>query len=173
MFAVCRGFLVTALTEAGVKTKIYTSFKKLQLCQESHVGAVLFEKESLNRNGSKKIFKDEAQEKHKRRKVLNRSVSFNVIIGDYGADEVEAIYEKFLSVLPDGLYIDGNYVAIEPEYADWMSEGDNILKSKLAVQLLVRFDGGVYKDTDFAKLRNYAVDDVITDKEDENNGENQ
>lgn len=147
--------------------------KRLQLCQESHVGAVIFAEESLKHDGSKRRFQDELQKKHKRRKVFHRSISFHVIIGDYSVEEVEATYEKFIANIPNGIYVEGNFVAIDPESADWLTNEDSILRSKMAVELTIRFDGGVYKDTDFAKLKNYAVDDVVIDKEEQADGENQ
>ena len=71
------------------------------------------------------------------------------MIGEYTSEAAEAIYEIFLQKLPAGIYVDGNYVSIEPDEAEWMAEKDHILKSKVAVQLLVLCTGGVYMDTDY------------------------
>ena len=64
-------------------------------------------------------------------------------------EAAETIYESFLEQLPSGIYVNGIYVCMEPDEAEWMDEKDHILKSKVAVQLLVLCNGGVYIDTDY------------------------
>ena len=49
-------YLVAKLKAAGVKTNIYTTQKSFDKSQESHIGAVLFDREAYTRNGSKKYF---------------------------------------------------------------------------------------------------------------------
>ncbi len=149
MFAECQQFLISALKTAGIRTPAITTMKRLRLCTDSHIGAVLFDQETLGRSGSKRIFKNERGEQQKRRKVFDRSLSFDVIIGEYTAAKAEGIYERFLETVERGLYVDGNFVAVELEGADWVEKEDSILKAQVAVQVKVRFDGGVYRDTGF------------------------
>ena len=149
MIKECRDILLEALKGAGIRNKLYTSQKFLSLAQESHVGAVLFEKESLQKDPQNQIYTAEDGRKRKRKRVYSRVVSFNVVIGEYTVEAAEEIYENFLEHLPAGIYVDGNYVSIEPDEAEWMDEKDHILKSKVAVQLLVLCNGGFYKDTDY------------------------
>lgn len=150
MFLQCRKEMKDSLIRAGMKAgQIYTSKKKLSLCRESRVGAVLFEEDALARNKEKRIYMSEGL-KHKRRKKYNRDVSFSVVIGEYDMEALEALYNLFLSALPDGIWVDGNWVDIEPTEADWMEDEDTILKSKCAVQIKIICRGGIYTDTDFA-----------------------
>ena len=51
MFAECQQFLKEALKEAGIRTLPITTMKQLKLCADSHIGAILFEEETLTRSG--------------------------------------------------------------------------------------------------------------------------
>ena len=164
MYNECKTYLIEHLKAAGIKTNICTTMSKLTKCMESHVGAVIFEEENLNRNGSKTHFIEEGARK-KRRKVFDRSLSFTVVIGEYTDEAVEEIYETFLSGLDTGIYINGNYVPIEADRAEWVDKDDSILKANLAVQVKITFGGGIYKDTDFAKLSEVMVESVEKGKE--------
>lgn len=152
LYTEAKQYLLNKLTAAGLKSKPYTTQKSLEKSLESHIGAVLFEREAYARNGSKKRFRDEEGAKHKRRKVFDRDLTFTVIIGDYTDDKVEAIFERFVSGLDSGIYVDGNFIPIEVEGADWVDKDDSILKAQVAVQVSVTFHGGIYKDTDFGPL---------------------
>lgn len=165
MFTECREYLVEKLKEAGIRSKPYTSMKKLKASQEAHVGAVLFEDETFSRSGAKTIYSDQTGAQHKRRKVFFRETTFGVIIGDPDPAKTETLFEAFLRALEKGIYIDGNYTPIEVEAAEWVDEDDSILKAKVAVNVKVKFMGGVYKDTDFAKLTGIEVESVIKGKE--------
>ena len=162
MFAECRDYLVQKLQQAGA-AKPYTNMKHLSLSKDSHISAVISNKETFARNGSKTIYQDDGGVRHKRRKILDRALSFNVIIGDYADDKVESTFESFLEALGDGLDVGGNYVTVEVEEADWVDKDDSILQSKLAGNAKITFNGGVYRDTNFAKVTDI---DVQADKED-------
>ena len=153
MFTECRDAIKECL-ELVTGRKAYTSRKKLRLSNESRVIAVLFEEDDLEKDGSKRIYTD-ASGKHKRRQKYKRKLSFNAVIGEYTIEEVEKIYDKFLENLPTGIYVDGNYVSIDPEGADWLDDEDSIIKARCAVQVKIVCDGGVYADTDYK-----AVSDV-------------
>lgn len=152
MFAECQQFLKEAMKEAGIRTLPITTMKQLKLCADSHIGAILFEEETLTRSGSKRIYRNERGDQQKRRKVFDRSMTFDVIIGEYTAEKAEEIYERFLRTVERGLYIDGNFTGAEIEGADWVEKEDSILKAKVAVQVKVRFDGGVYRDTGYIDI---------------------
>lgn len=169
MYGKCREYLIEHLKTAGIKTNPYTTMAALSKSMESHIGAVLFENETLLRNGSKTTYV-ESELRKKRRKVFDRKLSFTVTIGEYTDEAVEEIYEKFLSGLDQGINIDGNYVPIEVEEAEWIDKDDSILKSKLAVQVKITFDGGIYRDTDFAKLSELEVVSIEKGKEPSQDG---
>lgn len=174
MFTSCRNMLKENLKKAGFKEKqIYTSKKRLALCNESRVAAVLFEDDTLTKNRSKRIYQSDG-ERHKRRRKYDRDISFSIAIGEYEIEKVEEIYNKFLEELPEGIYVDGNYVEIIPSTADWMDDEDTILKAKCAVQITITCKGGVYKDTDFAKADevNIAVEKENRDGKEEHDNSN-
>lgn len=160
LYAACKQYLIEKLKQAGVQTRIYTTHKALEKCVESHVGAVLFEREDCARNGSKKRFRDEEGAKHKRRRVYDRSLTFSTVIGEYTDDAAEEIFERFLASLDAGLYVDGNFVEITVEGSDWVDAGDSLLRAKVAVQTAVTFHGGLYRDTSYAPLRHVEVKEV-------------
>ena len=160
LYAESKAYLIAKLKEAGVRTKPYTAMKRLEKSQESHVSAVIFDKETISRNGSKKCYRDQQGAKKKRRKVFDRDLSFAVIIGDYSDDAVETIFEQFLESLDRGIWVNENFVPIEAEDAEWADEEDSILKARVAVRVMVTFQGGLYRDTDFAPLTNVEIEAV-------------
>jgi len=147
MYSQAQAYLVLKLKEAGLKTKPHTTKKSIERSPESHVGAVLFGSETFLRNGSKTYFKDQAGAKNKRRKVFDRTLTFSVIIGDYTADAVEIMLEKLISGLDRGIWVSGDFVPIEVDDAEWAYDDDSTLKAKVAVEVKIRFEGGIYKDT--------------------------
>jgi len=151
MYSECKAYLIEHLKAAGIKTEPYTSMAKLTKSMESHLGAVIFETETVSRNGSKKQFTEDGARK-KRKRVFDRNLTFTVTIGEYTDDAVETIYEAFLAGLDQGIPINGNFIPINVDDADWVDKDDSLLKSKIAVQVKVTFEGGVYKDTGFAKI---------------------
>lgn len=153
-------YLLDKLKAAGLKSKPYTTQKGLEKSQESHIGAVLFESETLLRNGSKTRYRDQEGAQKKRRKVFDRALTFTVIIGDYTDEAVESMFGAFLSSLDRGIYVNGDYVPIEVEGADWVDKDDSILKAQVAVQIRIRFDGGLYRDTNFAKVTDVEVESI-------------
>ena len=141
-----RDFLVETLRTAGVRGKIHDSLKTLKNCNEVHVGAVLRVNEKFTRSGSKKRYTDQAGHRKQRNKLFDRITKLHVVIADSEESKVESIFTKFLQELSKGFAVDGNWVGIELEDADWVEQGDSILKSKVAVEFDVIITGGVYKD---------------------------
>lgn len=157
MYRQCKQYLLDLLPIAGVKSNPYTTRKGLEKSLESHVSAVLFESETMQRSGNKRQYRDNDGQRHKRRKVFDRNLAFTVIIGDYTDEAVEKMYEAFVRNLDAGIYVDGNYIPIEIEGADWVDKDDSILKAQVAVQIKIVFSGGIYKDTDFTSLTDVTV----------------
>ena len=69
-----------------------------------------------------------------------------MIIADASEDKCEEIFEKFLRLIGKGMEDNGNWVNIVVGEADWVEEGDSVLKAKIAVQFDVTFEGGIYAD---------------------------
>lgn len=164
LYTEAKQYLLDKLREAGLKSNPYTTRKSLEKSLESHVGAVLFERETYVRDGSKKLFRDEEGAQHKRRKVFERSLTFTVIVGDYSDDRAEALFEKFIAALDAGIYVDGNFAPITIDGADWVDKDDSILKAQVAVQAGITFSGGVYRDTDFTPLSQVEIVDIENEK---------
>lgn len=75
-----------------------------------------------------------------------------VVIADTSEEKVEEILENFLRNLKKGIDVDGNWVNIVVGEADWVEEGDSILKAKVAVQFDITFEGGIYQDRDIKPM---------------------
>lgn len=141
-----KNYLIKTLKESGIKSQVYTNMKKLKQGNEPHVGAVLRNGETFTRSGSKKVYTDQEGRRKRRVKLWNRSTSLHVVIADTSEEKVEEILENFLVSLKKGLDVNGNWVNIEVGDADWVEDGDSILKAKVAVQFDVTFEGGIYQD---------------------------
>lgn len=151
LYSTSKRYLLEKLKEVGFQSP-YTTQKALLKSYDSHVGAVLFESETYARNGSKKQFRDEEGARHKRRKVFDRMITFKVLIGDYTDDAVETMLEAFIKSLDTGIYDEGNFVPLEVNGVEWLDIDDSILKAKVAAQIKIDFNGGIYKDSGFTPL---------------------
>ena len=158
MYTECQKELIRALMAAGCEKQPFTSKKRMESSGESRISGVLCEEEQLERCKEKRIFADQEGRKHKRVKLYNRDITYTVIIGEYSNDKLEEVYEKFIIEVPKGIYIDGNYVTFELSDAAWMDEKDHILRAKVTVQIKVTCHGGLYKDTDMARLNDIDID---------------
>lgn len=163
MFLQCRDYLLSKLKAAGFKTRPITTRKELERAGESHLCAVLFESDEFLRNGSKRICIDKTGASVKRRTVFDRSMVFSVVIGDYTEEQVALALEQFVALLDRGITIGNQYVPIEVAGADWVDAEDSMLKSKMAVQLQVRFLGGIYQDTSLGHVRELEIE--VAEKE--------
>ena len=74
------------------------------------------------------------------------------MLADTSEEKVEEILENFLQNLKKGIDVDGNWVNIVVGEADWVEEGDSILKAKVAVQFDITFEGGIYQDRDIKPM---------------------
>lgn len=151
MIATYRTYLTEKLVAAGIKSKVFTSMKELKAYQDSHVGAILPATDTLTRSHSKTIYTT-ADGKFKRRKLYDRVTTMVVVIGEYDQVKADEIFSRFLAELDAGIMVDGNYTATEVEDADWVDKEDSVLQAKVAAQIKIRFNGGIYKDTGFAPV---------------------
>ena len=147
-----RNYIIETLKSSGIKSQVYTNMKKLKQGNEVHVGAVLRNGETFTRSGSKKNFVDQEGKRKRRVKLWDRSTSLHVVIADTSEEKVEEILEAFLRNLKKGMDVDGNWVNIVVGEADWVEEGDSILKAKVAVQFDITFEGGIYEDRDIKPM---------------------
>ncbi|WP_427340609.1 hypothetical protein [Caloranaerobacter sp. DY30410] len=153
MISLYKDYLEQKLKEAGIKGKIYRSMKELKASGAIHLGAVLFEEENLERDGSKKTYIKEDGTKVKRIRKFKRTTKLSVTIGDYSEDKCEEIFANFLNAIDEGIDDgNGNFVEINIISSDWVYDKDSILRSKVAVQILIEFIGGVYEDIEFTNI---------------------
>lgn len=148
-----RDYIIQTLKDSGIQSQVYTTMKMLKQGNESHVGAVLVSSDTFNRSGSKKIYADQEGQQKRRVKLWNRITVCHVIIADTSEEKVEAILETFLRKLKKGVPVDGNWVNIIIGDADWVEEGDSILKARVAVQFDITFEGGIYEDREMKEMK--------------------
>lgn len=139
-------YLIEILKKSGIKSQIYTSMKKLKASNETHVAAVLFDGESFERSNSKRRYIDKAGIEKRRKKIFERETRMKVIISDNSEEKVEEITMNFLRMIGTGFPYDGNWIDIWIEGAEWLSEGDHILRGKIAVELKLTLKNGVYSE---------------------------
>lgn len=152
MYMECREYLISLLVQAGMKRPVHTNQKTMDNDNEPHKAAVIADTDEQKCNGQKVIYKDKAGKRYKRTKRFDRTITFIVTIGDHTYPKVESIFERFLRLVEQGIYIDGNYTEINLQPATWYDEDDRIIKSKALVVFKVQFIGGVYVDTNYIKV---------------------
>lgn len=146
-------YLINVLKESGIRSNVYTSFKKLKQGNELQMAAVLRNSETFGRSGSKKTYTDQEGRQKRRAKLWDRTTSVNVVIADTTEAKVEDILEKFLRRIGKGIEVDGNWTDIEIGDVDWVEEEDSILKARVAIQFEVTLKGGIYEDRDIKPMR--------------------
>lgn len=139
-------YLIEKLKAAGIHTPVITSQKMLEKTNEMHLGAVIFDKSTFHRNGSKKNYVDQNGAKVVRMKIYDRISTFKVIVGEYAPENCEKIVDAFLAGLGNGPKINGNHVQVDVLDEVWLTDEDSILKSKLTCELTVSFQGGIYNE---------------------------
>lgn len=148
-----KDFLIRLLKEAGIKSAVYTSMKKLKAANEMHLGAVLVSGDSFTRSKHRKAYTDHEGIRKSRHRIWERDTEMKVVIADSDEGFCEDILEKFLLLVPKGIYVDGNWISIEVGKADWVEEEDSILRAKVAVEIPVTFGGGLYKDEAMGQMK--------------------
>lgn len=147
-----REYLHEALTAAGVK-KIYKSIKELKHAAGTQYGGILRAADKPVRAKSKKSYVDQEGITQNRDIRYNVETTYNVVIADADEDAAEVILEKFLLNLGKGYADDhGSWLKITPEETEWLGEEDNVMKSKVAIQILIRFEYQLYVDSKMEKL---------------------
>lgn len=139
-------YLIDTLKEAGIKTHVYTSIKKLTAANEYQVAAVLKVKEKLTRSSSRKKYTDQEGQRMQRRKLWDRESKLRVIIADTDEDKVDVILTEFLKILDKGIVENRNWEGIDLDTVNWVEREDGLLKAKVAVEFDITFTGGVYVD---------------------------
>lgn len=146
-----KNYLISKLKEAGIKSQVYTSMKKLKQSNEIHIAAVLIDGETFIRSGSKRKYDQEGQRK-RRIKLYDKTTKVKVVIADSDEVKVNKILENFLIKIGKGFEDNSNWIELTVGDADWVEEGDSILKAKIAVQLELTFIGGIYEDRDIKPM---------------------
>lgn len=158
MYTECQSELVRALKAAGCEREPFLSMKRLATSAESRISAVLCENDQVERTGGKKYYTAEDGMRRLRRKLYERDIVYTVVIGDFSQEKAEETYERFLMELKKGIYVDGNYVSIDPSDSIWAIEKDHILYAKVAVQVKITCHGGLYRDADAGRIADVHID---------------
>lgn len=151
-------YLESKLKESGYKGKIYTTLKELSIAQAPNVAGILFQKEKFEKNRSKNIVTLANDSKVVRIKTLDRFTWLSVVIGDISEENIEQIFSVFLANLDTEIDdANQNYVDIEVGESDWIEKDDSVLKSKIAVQVLIKFTSCIYKDKPMIAINEIQV----------------
>lgn len=151
-------YLETHLKKSGIKSRVYRVLKQLEQSNESHVGAVLFEREDWSRDKRVTQFEKDGVQM-KRKKLWNRTTYLSVTIGDYTMEKCVMIFDEFMKTLPKGFALDDNWVGFTVEGVEWAEDDDNRLKSKVAVQMLIKCDGGMYIDEQVTRVSDIRIEE--------------
>lgn len=157
MYLTCRNYLITKVRAVLGNGMIHTARKTMEDSADAHLGAVLSVSDSYTKNGSSKVYGDPGARRRLRRSY-DRQATFMVVLGDFTQTGCEAMYEAFLAGLDDQIKIADLPVPITVTEADWVDKDDSKLRSALAVQALIRFDGGVFKASVFAPVSAVEVE---------------
>ncbi len=150
-------YLTEVLKRSGIRARVHESLKSMESSGEIQIGGVIRYDDVLQRSGSKKIYEDQSGARHKRTKIWDREIKLKVIIGEATEEKCESIFDCFLRNLDRGIWIDGNWEGISVEGVDWVEGKDSILKSRIAVEAVIVFEGGIYRDTDYAAADKVSV----------------
>lgn len=151
MYTECQAELIRALKAAGCEKEPFLSMKRMKNSAESRISAVLCEDDTVERASGKRFFEKNGVST-RRTKLFDRNITYTVVIGDFSQEKAEDTYERFLLNVNKGIYVDGNYISIDPSDAQWMGEKDHILNANIAIQVKVTCTGGLYQDTDMVRL---------------------
>lgn len=102
--------------------------------------------EEFSRDGTKSLTNINGVRTQRTRKY-KRITRLVVVISRAEDSMTDETMCEFMASLDKGIDDGkGNFVTIECQKGDWVDEADSILRNKVAVQLLVEFNGGIYVD---------------------------
>lgn len=157
MITVYKNYLEQKLKDAGMTGKIYFSLKELKQYSGVEIGAVLSGQEEFARETAKGYVTVD-RKKVLRKKVYKRITNLVVVISGKDDAVTDEIMCSFLASLDLGIDDGkGNWSEIECQKGDWVDEVDSVLRNKIAVQLLVKFTGGIYIDKPVAPITDIEV----------------
>ena len=157
-------YLTNLLKQSGIKTAVYTSYKRLETAGETHVGAVIPIKDNLKRVRSKTKYVDQQGQHKTRWKLWERTTIYDIVIADNTDEKVDVILVNFLLNLKKGIAVDDNWEDIDLSEIEWYGAGDTILKSKIAARFQIAITGGIYRDSEPKIL---SLGEVFEDRQEE------
>lgn len=145
------------LTIGYSEARIYLRKEDLLNSQDSRQAGCWPYEEELERTSKCVAYVKDGQ-KVKRKQVFKRIIKFNIVIGEYKLAEAEALYMKFLSMIDEYINIDENAVPIRLAKAEWIDKSDEILKAKFAMHMILEFDTGIYKESNYSALNDLNIE---------------
>lgn len=158
MITVYKNYLEQKLRNAGMVGKIYFTLKELKQYSGVEIGAVIPGQEEFTRETSKG-YVTVGGVRTLRKKVYKRITNIVVVISGKDDGVTDDIMCSFLASLDIGIDDGkGNWSEIECQKGDWVDELDSILRNKVAVQLLVKFTGGIYIDKPIVPIKTIEIE---------------
>ena len=152
-------YLKNELEHAGIPRKhIYFGETYKKQLKPKRYAIVVFSPEDLARSGRKVA--SETIPDQKVIKLVEKFTREGEVLMGIGAERKPAL-EKIVKTFLEGidLYIkdtDGNSMELEPLGIDWEGE-KSILRKQRAVEILIRFRGGIYKKTEVGVIKGVDV----------------
>lgn len=160
MVDVCTNYLQSKLNTAmgndflGDAPQIFTSLKELQDCVDVRCAAVLIRSDTLTYSGRPRknlsTGKDDLC-------LYDRALTVDVVIGEEDKSKLDSIFETFLSTLGRGFHHNGHYISISLGEAEWVDKKDSILNANIAVELQIKFTGGIYRASNYKQLSDIQI----------------
>ena len=160
MVDVCTNYLQSKLNAAmgndflGDAPQIFNSLKELQDCVDVRCAAVLIRSDTLTYSGRPRrnlaTGKDDLC-------LYDRALTVDVVIGEENKSKLDSIFSAFVAALGRGFTDNGHYIAIEFGEAEWVDKKDSILNANIAVELQIKFTGGIYRAANYKQLSDIQI----------------
>lgn len=138
----------------GDAPQIFSSLKELQDCVDVRCAGILIRSDELTFSGRpRKNTVTGADDLC----LYDRILTVDVILGEEDKAKLDSIFSAFVAALGRGFTDEGHYIAIEINEAEWVDKKDSILNANIAVELQVKFRGGIYKPITYKKLLDIQI----------------
>lgn len=156
MIARCSDYLAEKIRAVmGANCAYFTRMRELKTCAESHVAAAIVDSDLLTASGRPARNVDIGVNDLK---LFDRTVTINVVLGEYKWQTLEPLFEQLLASLDRGLFHEGHYIPLELGEAGWVGKEDSLIKAEVAVEIPFIFKGGIYKPKTFCTIENVTIE---------------
>lgn len=151
-----RGKIIAAMGNdfMGDAPQIFASLKELENCVDVRCAGILIRSDELTFSGRPR--RNTATSENDLC-LYDRVLTVDVIIGEEDKAKLDSIFSAFVAALGRGFTDEGHYIAIEIGEAEWVDKKDSILNANIAVELQVKFRGGIYKAITYKQLDDIQI----------------